>query len=161
MKLVDLFTNAGKEDEADVNSPAFSLTKVQAGIGALIVAVSAVVPTALKENQTVVVAAIAAGTVVMLGVFALAAVDMMVRQRAAAAKLQYGSGAATATAGDDPKADEGVIPLVVEPATLVVQKGPGEQEYKVEFAKLDGDKVTLIAMREGKAMDPAPTFHRP
>lgn len=38
MGLVDLFTNAD-QPEVDIKSPAFSLTKVQAGIGALITAV--------------------------------------------------------------------------------------------------------------------------
>jgi hypothetical protein len=89
MKIVDLFTNAGKEEESDVNSPALSLTKVQAGHGA-------------------------------------------------------GSGAGTASNGDSPKADAGAATLVAD-----------------SDAELEGDKVTLIALREGRAMDPAPTFQRP
>lgn len=149
--LTDFFTNreATKEEKVDVETPAFSLTKVQAGIGALIAAVSAVVPTALKENQTVVVGAIAAGTVVMLGVFALAAVDLIVRQRASEAKLRWpgGSGGeAAATAKDDSQ-----LLLLPDREGLVLQKKHSGVEYEVVCALSEGSKVTLVARADGQA----------
>ena len=148
MGILSLFTNAGKEDESDVKSPAFSLTKVQAGLGALIAAVTGVLPAALASNQTVIVAAIASGTVVMLGVFALAAVDLTTRQRAAEAKLRWSGGA-----GNGGKSVK-KVGLVANLDDLVLQSKHNGTEYELRFAELEGDKVTLVARKNGKSLEP-------
>jgi hypothetical protein len=148
--ITDFFTNreAVKEEKVDIEAPAFSLTKVQAGLGALIAAVSAVVPTALQENQTVVVAAIAAGTVVMLGVFALAATDLITRQRAAEAKLRWpgGSGGEPATTA---KPDSQLL-LLPDREGLVLQGKHSGVEYEVVCALAEGNMVTLVARADGQ-----------
>jgi hypothetical protein len=148
MGILSLFTNAGKEGESDVKSPAFSLTKVQAGLGALIAAVTGVVPAALASNQTVVVAAIASGTVVMLGVFALAAVDLTTRQRAGEAKLRWSGGAGNG--GQSVKK----VGLVANLDDLVLQSKHNGMEYELRFAELEGNKVTLVARKNGKSLEP-------
>jgi hypothetical protein len=147
--VIDLFTNRDKKEESDVDSPAFSLTKVQAGIGALIVAILGAVPPALKADETVVVAAIAAGVVVMLGVFALAGVDVTTRQRAAEAKLRYGGGSGGKGSGGT---DGGSFFAVPKTNDLVIQVGSSSDEYRLAFARVEGDTVTLHATGHGKPM---------
>ena len=118
----EFFTN--EKGEVDVKSPAFSITKVQATLGALITAVAGALPALADASETIKVAAIASGTVIMLGVFGLAAVDIRTRQRAAEAKLRYGSGK-TGTA------DFVALP---EKKTLVVQEDHSKVEYEVDIA---------------------------
>jgi hypothetical protein len=93
--LGELFTNKEKtkNEEVEIKAPAFSVTKITSGIGVavggLIGALLAVVPDELKKHPGVVIAAIAAATLIMLGIIVLAAVDMRTRQRAQEAKLRW------------------------------------------------------------------------
>ncbi len=158
---LEFFTNkeATEEGKVAVKSPAFSLTKVSGGLGTLIAAI-AVAAAKLEGATAVKVAAIGAGALVMVGYFVVAAVDLIVRQRASEAKLRWPDGGGGETGGGA-KSDDLPITLAVDPETLVVQKGSGEDEYKVQYALLEGDKVTLIAKRKGQKMDPPPTFQSP
>lgn len=164
---LEFFTNkeATTDKKVDVTAPAFSLTKVAGGLGTLIAAIA--VATAKLEGATAVkVAAIGGAALVLVGYFGVAAVDLVVRQRAAEAKRRWPDGGTTgkgagATAGGNAKSAALPVTLAVEPDTLVVQKEPGGEEYKVQYALLEGDKVTLIALRKGEKMKPAPTFHVP
>ncbi|MDX6589827.1 MAG: hypothetical protein QOI84_1101 [Solirubrobacterales bacterium] len=139
--MLEFFTNKEKtkKDEVDVASPAFSLTKVQATLGLFITAIVGVVPPALKDDPSVMVASIAAGAAVMLGVFYLAAVDLKTRQRAAEATLRFPD-------GDAPKKAFNVVPVEDD---LRIQKGPGADEYKVRFAEVSKGQVELLAAHNG------------
>jgi hypothetical protein len=139
--MLEFFTNKEKtkKDEVDVASPAFSLTKVQATLGLLITAVLGAVPPSLKADPAVVIAAIAAGAAVMLGVFFLAAVDMKTRQRAAEASLRFPD-------GDSPKKSFNVVPVTED---LRIQKGPSADEYRVRLAEVTRGKVEILASHDG------------
>jgi hypothetical protein len=143
----EFFTNEEKTAEdgkVDVKSPAFSITKVQASLGALITAIAAVAPKALQASETIQVAAIASGTVIMLGVFALAAVDIVTRQRAREATLRFGSGG-----GGKP----GKFVALPE-GDLVLQQGHKSDEYEVKMVEVEGEAVTLVATRNGHSISP-------
>lgn len=86
--------------------------------------------------------------------------DLIVRRRAAGAKRRW-PGGGEGGGGGGGKSTGQAVTLVADPDTLVLEKETGGDEYKVEYAEVEGDKATLIAPRKGKAMDPAPTFHRP
>jgi hypothetical protein len=139
---IEFFTNEKKtaEEKVDVDSPAFSLTKVQTSLGGVIAAVLAVAPKALQEDETVVVAAFAAGTLILLGVFALAAVDIVTRQKAKAATLRYGDGEPA------PAAKFQALPT----KDLVLQLGHNSNEYDIKYATVDGDVVRVYADRDGE-----------
>lgn len=142
---MELLTNNKKTDEGEVDipTPAFSLTKVQATLGAFVTAVLAVLPASLKSNEAIVIAAIAAGTLVLLGVFALAAVDIQTRQRAREAALRFGGGKAAA-------ADFVAVPGSEE--DLVLQVGHNTDEYEVKLATVKDGEVTLVATRDGRSI---------
>lgn len=113
MGVIELFTNKKKteENKVEITAPAFSITKVATAFGAVAGAVFLVVPEKLKDDPNVVVASIAAATVIVLGVFALVAVDIRTRQRAQEANRRW-----PADEGDEaPEAD-----------TRVFEVGPGE-----------------------------------
>jgi hypothetical protein len=137
---MEFFTNAQKtkDEEVDISTPAFSITKVQTTVGLLITAVLGAVPAALRSNETIIVAAIAAGTVILLGVFALVAVDIMTRQRAHEASLRYGDGKATEKSFQALPTEE-----------LVLQQGHSTDEYELKLAMVEGDSVRLVAARNG------------
>ena len=155
---LEFFTNneATKNKEVDVSAPAFSLTKVSGGLGTLIAAI-AVAAAKLEGTTAVKVAAIGGGALVMVGYFIVAAVDLIVRQRASEAKRRWPDG----SGGEGAAKAGGAVTLIADPDTLVLQKEVGGEEYNVKYAEVEGDKVTLIALRKGKQMDPAPTFQRP
>ncbi len=147
----EFFTNAEKSEEAgkvDVKAPAFSITKVQASLGALIAVIAGAVPAAIDASETIEVAAIAAGTVIMLGVFALAAVDIVTRQRAREAAMRYGDGE-----GKPAK----YVALPAKP--LVLQQGHNSDEYEVKMLEVEGTGATLVAMRDGETI--AAVFRKP
>jgi hypothetical protein len=148
MGVIDFFTNADKAEESDVSSPAFSLTKVQAGLGAVIVAICGALPASLQSDRTVVVAAMAAGTLIMLGVFALAAVDLVARQRASEATLRWGSAKPAAS-------DFVAIP---DAEGLVLQEASSGEEYRIRIAEVKDDSVTLVARRGEETL--TETFQR-
>lgn len=138
---IELFTNAQKtqEGEVDISAPAFSITKVQAALGLLISGILGVVPTALKDNVTILVASIAAATLVVLGILALVAVDIRTRQRAQEAKLRYGDGKSTEPAFQ-------ALPT----KDLVLQLGHSKDEYEVKFATVEKGLVHVMAVRDGE-----------
>ena len=150
--LPEFFSNekANDEGKTDVTSPAFSLTKVQAGLGALIVAIGAVAAK-IEGTTAVKVASIGGAALVMLGVFALGAVDIIARQRAQEAKLRWGPGSTSGGDGDGP------ITLLPDDEGLVLQSGPQGEEFGIQYVELDGEKVTVVARRKGQTL--APTFH--
>jgi hypothetical protein len=141
---MEFFTNKEKtkEEEVDVASPAFSITKVMAAFGAALAVILGAVPKSLSEDQTIVVAALAAATFILLGVFALSAVDIKTRQRAAEAKLRYGAGKASDAnfqAMPDKNGKDAVLQL----------KHQGD-EYDVRYASVEKDKVHVFADRDGE-----------
>jgi hypothetical protein len=146
---LELFTNneATKEGNVVVEAPAFSLTKVWGGLTAAIGAVAAALPALLGAPQTIVVAAIAAGTVGFVAFLGLAGVDLIVRQRASEAKLRYPAG---------PGKGNGKVVLLPDQDHLVLQDKHSGDEYELVVAELEDEKVTLIAHRGTKAL--APTF---
>jgi hypothetical protein len=127
------------KEEWLISAPAFSVTKVQATIGVFITAVLGAVPASLGSDRSVVIAAIAAGTLIMLGVLALVAVDMRTRQRAHEAKLRFGNG------GSDSAGDL----LAVPAQPLRVMKGSSDEEYDVDMLKVADGKAQLVATRDG------------
>lgn len=137
---MEFFTNAQKteNEEVDISAPAFSVTKVQAALGLVITGILGIVPTAHKDDVTVIVASIAAATLVVLGIFALVSVDMRTRQRAQEAKLRFGA-PAPASASFQAMPTKG----------LVLQMGHNSDEYEVSHAAVDGDTVRLYGDREG------------
>lgn len=139
--LSEFFTNEEKteKDKVDVGSPAFSATKVQATLGTLIVAVLGAVPASLKADKAVVIAAIAAGVLLLLGVFALVAVDIQTRQRAQEAKLRYGDGKPTEPSNFQ------ALPT----RDLVLQLGHNDDEYEVKYATVEKGLVHVYADRDG------------
>jgi hypothetical protein len=148
--LPEFFSNKKATDEGKsaIEAPALSLTKVQTTLGALITVAAAAVaklegPTAVK------VAAIGVGALVMLGVFGLAAVDLIVRQRAEEAKLRWGAETppakgATATDTASTNGDAKKI-LVPDRNHLVLQSKHSDKEYDVLVLELEGEKATLVA----------------
>ncbi len=144
MGISEFFTNEEKtkDEKVDIGSPAFSATKVQATIGGLIAVIAGTVPTTLKEDESVVIAAIAAGTLLMLGIFALIGVDIRTRQRAQEAKLRYGGG--------KPSEPSSFQALPVK--DLVLQLGHNNDEYEVRYASVEKDLVHVFADREGAAI---------
>lgn len=89
-----------QDEEWEIKAPAFNVTKVASGLGVLVSGLLAVLPTALKEDPAVVIAAIAAATAVVLGIFALVAVDVIARQRAQEAKRRWPAEEEKASAKD-------------------------------------------------------------
>jgi len=166
--IADFFTNkeATSKKEVDVESPAFSLTKVQGGLATLIAAIG-VAGAKLEGPTAVKVAAIGGGALVMIGFFGLAAVDLITRQRASEAKLRWGApaGQGAASGGSTPakvpptSGSGGSVVLVADSDDLVLQEKHSGDEYEVRFAELEGDKVTLIARRNGKTL--TSSFQRP
>jgi hypothetical protein len=165
--IADFFTNkeATSKKEVDVESPAFSLTKVQGGLATLIAAIG-VAGAKLEGPTAVKVAAIGGGALVMIGFFGLAAVDLITRQRASEAKLRWGAPAGKGAPGSDstspdvpPTNSGGNVVLVADSDDLVLQEKHSGDEYEVRFAELEGDKVTLIARRNGKTL--TSSFQRP
>lgn len=160
---LEFFTNkeATEEGKVAVKSPAFSLTKVAGGLGTLIAAI-AVAATKLEGATAVKVAAIGAGALVMVGYFGLAAVDLIVRQRMSEAKLRWPATAADAKDAakpKDPSPNGGTFVVVADTDDLVLQERHNGDEYELRYAEIEGDKVTLVARRDGKTL--APSFHRP
>jgi hypothetical protein len=157
--LPEFFSNkkATEEEKSAIEAPALSLTKVQTTLGALITVIAGAAaklegPTAVK------VAAIGGGALVMLGVFGLAAVDLIVRQRAEGAKLRWGSEktpAKAATTGATANGDGKKI-LVPDRNHLVLQSKHSDKEYDVLVLELEGEKATLVA-HDGEHML-KPTF---
>ncbi|HTR74382.1 MAG TPA: hypothetical protein VMH33_03875 [Solirubrobacterales bacterium] len=159
----EFFSNkkATKKGKATVEAPAFSLTKVQASLGALIVVIAGAAaklegPTAVK------VAAIGAGALVMVGVFALAAVDLVARQRATEAKLRWGAKESAKAETKAAKTNGSVATETDEPEIwfadnddLVVQEAHGRDEYEVRFAERKGDTLTVVSRRNGKSYEAA------
>jgi hypothetical protein len=141
---MEFFTNKKKtkEGDVDITSPAFSITKVQVALGLLITGIVGVLPPALKENEAVMIASIAAASLVMLGVFALSAVDIKTRQRAAEAQLRFGGGG-----GGGSKSSFEVMPVE---ENLIIQKGHNADEYEVRFAAVKKGGVDLLAARDGE-----------
>jgi hypothetical protein len=144
---LDVFTNADKpESQLDIKAPAFSVTKIGTTFAALLSVVTAGLPAALRADQTIRVAAIAAATVVMLGAVALWGVDLIVRQRAAEAKLRYG--------GKGNHDDNGSAPAryVAYPDSndLKLQVGSSTDEYEIHGVEVDDGEVTLQARHNGK-----------
>jgi hypothetical protein len=146
--LPEFFSNeeATEEGKVAIKSPAFSITKVGGTLATLIAAIS--VAAAKLEGATAVkVAVIAAGTFVLLAYFGLAAVDIVVRQRAAAAKLRWPAGSGAGGSG-------AVVPLVPDLDGLILQSKHNGDEYELHFAELKDGKVTLVARRDGKSLEP-------
>lgn len=146
--LPEFFSNeeATENPNTVVKAPAFSITKVGGTLATLIAAIS--VAAAKLEGATAVkVAVIAAGTFVLLAYFGLAAVDILARQRAAAAKLRW-----QATSGGGGNGT--VVPLVPDLEGLVLQSKHNGDEYELHFAELKDGKVTLVARRDGKSLEP-------
>jgi hypothetical protein len=144
---MEFFTNKEKtkEEEVDVASPAFSITKVMAAFGAALAVILGAVPKSLAQDQTIVVAALAAATVILLGVFALSAVDIKTRQRAAEAKLRYGGD------GGGKGSDAGfqAIPDKNGKDAVLQLKHMGD-EYDVRYASVEKDTVHVFADRDGE-----------
>jgi hypothetical protein len=153
MDVTEFFTNKEKtaDGKVDVETPAFSATKVQSLIGGLVMAVIAVVPTKLKEDEQIVIAAIAAGTAILLGIFALWAVDIRTRQRAREATLRWGGGPDGGNGGG-----AGHVEIALPSENLVLQKGHNADEYEVKLAVVDKGAVSLVAARDGEVF--ATTF---
>ncbi len=139
---IELFTNEQKtkEGEVDISAPAFSITKVQAALGLLISGILGVVPARLKDDETILVASIAAATLVVLGIFALVAVDIRTRQRAREAALRYG----------EEKAAEPSSFQALPTKDLVLQLGHNGDEYEVKFATVEKGQVHVMAVRDGE-----------
>lgn len=129
------------DSEVSVTAPAFKITTATEGIGAIFAAVLAVLPSALSEDETVVVAAIAAATLIVLGTFALAAVDIRTRQRAKEAELRYG-GRRQEDSGQH-EADAGRSVAASQDGDLEVRVLPGKNDRAVEAVTVDGHRVTL------------------
>lgn len=159
---LEFFTNkeATENKEVDVAAPAFSLTKVSGGLGTLIAAI-AVAAAKLEGATAVKVAAIGAGALVMVGYFVVAAVDLIVRQRASEAKRRWpdGSGGEGGDGGGGGTPTGKAITLVAGEDDLFLQKGPNGKQYEVKYVELEGEKVTVVARRDGDTL--APSFHRP
>jgi hypothetical protein len=148
--LPDFFSNkkATDEEKSAIEAPTLSLTKVQATIGTLIAAIGAA-GSQLHGPTAVKVAAIGGGALVMLGVLGLAAVDLIVRQRAETAKLRWGDGKSASGSGPQGGGGGGggggTKILVPDVNHLVLQTKHSSKEYDLLVAELDGDKVTLVA----------------
>ena len=141
MSLLEFFTNneKTKNKEVEIEAPAFSATKVQSLVGAVVLGVLTVVPSRLKTDEQVVIAVIAAGTVILLGMFALWAADIRTRQRAREAALRWG-----ASKEEPPKFS--ALPT----EDLVLQKGHNAPEYEVKMAMVEEGSISLIASRDGQ-----------
>jgi hypothetical protein len=144
MGLGEFFTNNEKtrEEKVDVESPAFSITKVMASlgttIGAAVLALLAVLPDGLKDDPAIVIAAIAAITLVLLGIFGLVAVDIRTRQKAKEATLRYGEAKSSAAKFEAlPNKD------------LILQVDGDGEEYKVKYASVENGVVNVYADRSG------------
>jgi hypothetical protein len=149
--LLELFTNneATEEGKVAIKSPAFSLTKVWGALTAAIAAVGGALPSLTGAGTTVTVAAVAAGTFAFVAFLGLAAVDLIVRQRAAEAKRRWPDGSGGSSANGT-----GKVGLVANLDDLILQSRHNGEEYELRFAELDGDTVTLIARKNGKALEP-------
>lgn len=134
MALPDFFSNktATEEEKTAIDAPALSTTKVIGTIGTVIGLIGAAGgkvhgPTAVK------VAAIGGGALVILGVFGIIAVDMIVRQRAEAAKLRWGS-------ESEPAAG----------AAKGSRAAENGEAIEVRIDQKDGDQVTVTAGGDGR-----------
>jgi hypothetical protein len=139
---MELFTNqqATEKGEVAISAPAFSITKVQAAIGLLGAAIIGIVPASLKDDQAIIITSIAAVTVVLLGIFMLAAVDLVTRQRAEQAKLRYGSGSQA----------EGTSKTAVPTEPVRMMRSNSDREYAVDALKVEEDAARLLASRDGE-----------
>jgi hypothetical protein len=137
--MANVITNAGTDGWL-VEAPAFSVTKVQATMGTLIAAILGAVPASLQADRTVVIACLAAATLLLLGILALVAVDIQTRQRAQEAQACCGAAAAPAD-------------LVAVPAERVrILRGGSDDEYELDLVKVTGDAVRMIATRAGETI---------
>jgi hypothetical protein len=125
-----------------ISAPAFSITKVQTFIGLLITGILGALPASLKADRSIVIAAIAAGTLILLGVLALVAIDMHVRQRAEEAKLRYEN--KTPAPDDD---------LAAKPTErLRVMRGESDHKFDVNELKVTDGAAHLVATRKGESV---------
>ena len=131
------------KEEWLISAPAFSITKVQATIGVFITAILGALPASLKADRSIVITAIAAGTLLMLAVLALVAVDIRVRQQAEEAKLRYGN--------DKPDADDDGL-VAVPTGRLRLMKGDSDEEFEVDVLRVNDGKPQLIATRQGTSV---------
>jgi hypothetical protein len=161
-KVFEFFTNkkATEDEKVEVEAPAFSITKVAGGLGTIIAGI-AVAATKLEDAASVKVAAIGAGALVMVGYFGLAAVDLVTRQRAAAAKLRWpapekSKAKAAVTAK---KASGAKRTLVPADDGLFLKTAQSDDEYEVHYAEVEGDTVTIVARLEGQTL--SATFQLP
>jgi hypothetical protein len=144
--VTDFFAN--NDVKEDIETPAFSLTKVSALIG-VIVAGFGVAGAKIEDVAAVKVAAIGGAALVLVAYFGVAAVDLIVRQRAAEAKLRWpdgGGGEAAAPANGDSQQL-----LLPDREGLVLQKKHNGVEYEVVCALAEGSKVTLVARADGQS----------
>jgi hypothetical protein len=141
VSVLDVITNKEKTEnnEVDIVAPGFSATKIQSLIGAAVLGVLAVVPTQLKEDEQVVIAAIAAGTAILLGMFALWAVDIRARQKAREVALRWGA-----------PEDKPQVFQALPTEALILQKGHSTPEYEVKMAMVEEGSVSLVAARNGE-----------
>ena len=151
MGALDVFTNADKKDsEVDIKSPAFSVTKIGTTLAGLLSVLTAGLPAALEDNVTIRVAAFGAATAIILGIFAVWAVDIMTRQRAAEAKLRYGDGK-----GD--QGEKGSVPdrYVAYPDSndLKLQAGSSTDEFDVHAVEIEDGEITLQARKNGRRLE--------
>src|ERR1700709_139471 len=144
MGLGEFFTNNGKtsEEEVDVGTPAFSLTKVMSTVGgALASAIAAlllVLPEGLRDDEAVVIAVIASSTVMLLGIFWLVAADFRTRQKAREATLHFG----------ERKPSEARF-QALPTNELVLQLCHGSDEYEGKYATVEDGQVHLFGDRAG------------
>ena len=141
MSALDVITNKEKTEnkEVEIVAPGFSATKIQSLIGSTVLGVLALVPTQLQEDEQVVIAAIAAGTAILLGMFALWAVDIRTRQKATEATLRWGT----------PEGKPQIF-HALPTEDLILQKGHSTPEYEVKMAMVEEGSVNLVAARNGE-----------
>jgi len=140
MGLGEFFTNKEKtkDGQVDVDTPAFSTTKVIAAFGAAVTAALAALPATDSHGEAVQVAAIAAGAFLVLGLCGVFAVDVSTRQKAKEAALRFGDGKPDAARFQ-------ALPT----KDLTLQVGGGGKEYDVKYATVEDGVVNVYADREG------------
>ncbi|HTT94469.1 MAG TPA: hypothetical protein VMF55_07335 [Solirubrobacterales bacterium] len=133
-------SSAGGSEEEDIRTSAFNVTKVGSAAAGLIAVILGAVPAAAGSDPAIIIAAIAAGTAVILGALGLAAVDLSVRQRARQAALQFGH--------EDQSAS---TDFVVLPASddLRLKQYPNGDEFEVRSGQVKGTEVTIWAAKDG------------
>ncbi len=144
MGLGEFFTNSEltTDPTVDVKAPAFSITKVMSTLGGTLAAAVAafllLLPKNLQDDQAVVIAVIAALSLVLLGLFWLAAADIRTRQKATEATLRYGDGKPS-------EAKFQALPT----KDLVLQVGHNSDEYEVKYATVEKGVINVYADRDG------------